>query len=553
MAISKKWWKEEVIYQIYPRSFNDANGDGIGDLKGIISKLDYLKNLGIDIIWICPIYMSPNDDNGYDISDYYDIHPEFGTMSDFDTLLSGLHNRGMRLIMDLVLNHSSDEHQWFQESRKSKDNPYRDYYYWHPGKNGGPPNNWQSIFGGSAWEYDELTEEYYLHIFTRKQPDLNWENPKLREDVYKLIRFWMEKGIDGFRMDAIPFISKNLEFPDTHGLTFNQVIEQVYANGPKVHTYLKEIHNRVTKDYDVMMVGEGSGIAPENCLDYLGEDRNELNLVFHLEHMFLGHGPLGKFDPVPFSWRDIKNITQRWDDAIADSGWVSIFLDNHDFPRMVSRFGNDKEYRVESSKLLAMMILTLRGTPCIYQGSEIGMTNVQFESIDDYRDVEIFNVQKEYLARGTTQDEFLSLVHEAGRDNVRTPMQWNDSAHAGFTIGTPWIKVNPNYNTINVETALRDKNSIFYFYKSLLAYRKKHMTLTYGVFREHKSTSENLYVYSREGAESFIIILNHSDEHTAHDQPLKGYALEIRNMENDMEAVLLPWEARLYRKTTSNT
>ena len=261
----------------------------------------------------------------------------------------------------------------------------------------------------------------------------------------------------------------------------------------------------------------------------------------------------GKFDPVPFSWRDIKNITQRWDDAIADSGWVSIFLDNHDFPRMVSRFGNDKKYRVESSKLLAMMILTLRGTPCIYQGSEIGMTNVQFESIDDYRDVEIFNVQKEYLARGTTQDEFLSLVHEAGRDNVRTPMQWNDSAHAGFTIGTPWIKVNPNYNTINVETALRDKNSIFYFYKSLLAYRKKHMTLTYGVFREHKSTSENLYVYSREGAESFIIILNHSDEHTAHDQPLKGYALEIRNMENDMEAVLLPWEARLYRKTTSNT
>lgn len=550
MSVSKKWWKEEVIYQIYPRSFKDDNGDGIGDLKGIISKLDYLKDLGVDIIWICPIYMSPNDDNGYDISDYYDIHPEFGTMSDFDELLNGLHDRGMRLIMDLVLNHSSDEHKWFEESRKSKDNPYRDYYYWRPGKNGGPPNNWQSIFGGSAWEYDKQTDEYYLHIFTRKQPDLNWETEKLREDVYELIRFWMEKGIDGFRMDAIPFISKDLDFPDTHGLTFNEVIEQVYANGPKVHNYLQEIHDRVTKDYDVVMVGEGSGIAPDNCLDYLGEDRNELNLVFHLEHMFLGHGPLGKFDPVPFSWRDIKDITQRWDDAIGDSGWVSIFLDNHDFPRMVSRFGNDKEYRIECSKLLATMLLTLRGTPCIYQGSEIGMTNVQFEKIEDYKDVEVFNVQKEYLARGTSPEEFLSLVHEAGRDNVRTPMQWNADQHGGFTSGTPWIKVNPNHKSINVAADLKQPDSIFRFYQQLLKYRKLHPTLTYGNYSELKSLSDSLYVYTRIGEESFLIVLNHSDEHISFTRDVKDWGLEIQNIENKIQQILLPWEARIYKRNS---
>lgn len=548
MAVTQKWWKEEVIYQIYPRSFQDSNGDGIGDINGIISRLDHLKELGIDIIWICPIYMSPNDDNGYDISDYYDIHPEFGTMAEFDKLLAEVHARGMRLIMDLVLNHSSDEHEWFQKSRQSKDNPHRDYYIWRPGKNGGPPNNWNSIFGGSAWEYDEKTGEYYLHIFTRKQPDLNWESEALREEIYEIIRYWMEKGIDGFRMDAIPFISKDPTFPDTHGLTFNEVIEQVYANGPLVHDYLKGIHDRVTKNYDVVLVGEGSGIGPDNCLDYLADDRNELNLVFHLEHMFLGHGPLGKFDPVPFSWRDIKEIIQKWDVAIGDSGWISVFLDNHDFPRMVSRFANDKEYRVESSKLLAMLILTLRGTPCIYQGSEIGMTNTHFDSIEDYRDVEIFNVQKEYLERGVSAEEFLRLVHDNGRDNVRTPMQWDDSAHGGFTTGKPWINVNSNYKDINVSNAKDDEHSIFYFYKDLLAFRKLHKTFTYGTYEELKTSSENLYVYSRIAEEEFLVVLNHSDHHEHLDTDLSDYELAMQNQENKMIEVLLPWEARLYQK-----
>lgn len=547
MATTKKWWKEEVIYQIYPRSFQDSNGDGIGDIGGIIARLDHLKELGIDTIWICPIYQSPNDDNGYDISDYYDIHPEFGTMDDFDKLLKGIHGRGMRLIMDLVLNHSSDEHEWFKQSRASKDNPYRDYYFWKPGKEGGPPNNFNSIFGGSAWEYDETTEEYYLHLFTKKQPDLNWESEALREDIYEIIKFWLDKGIDGFRMDVVPCISKRLEFADTDIDDFNRVIEEVYANGPRVHEFINSMYERVIKDYDVMTVGEGPGIKPENCLLYIGEDRGELDFVFHLEHMFLGHGPLGKFDPVPFSWRDVKDIIQKWDDAIGDSGWISVFLDNHDFPRMVSRFGNDKAYRVESSKLLAMLILTLRGTPCIYQGSEIGMTNAHFDDINDYRDIEIFNVQQEYLERGMSPEDYLKLVHDNGRDNVRTPMQWDASEHGGFTTGTPWIRSNSNYDRINVEAAKADKNSIFYFYKTLLALRKNHKTLSYGSYKEFKTKSDDLYLYKREGEEIFLIMLNTSDNEQPCEVDVSGYSLLLHNVEESTDDVLSPWEARLYK------
>lgn len=547
MAVTKKWWKEEVIYQIYPRSFQDSNGDGIGDIQGIISRLDHLKDLGIDIIWICPIYMSPNDDNGYDISDYYEIHSEFGSMADFDLLLDEVHNRGMRLIMDLVLNHSSDEHDWFKKSRASKDNPYRDYYFWKPGKNGGPPNNFNSIFGGSAWEYDKTTEEYYLHLFTKKQPDLNWESEALRNDVYDIIKYWLEKGIDGFRMDVIPCISKRLEFADTEIDDFNRVIEEVYANGPRVHEFINLMYEKAIKDYDVMTVGEGPGIKPHNCLLYIGEDRNELDFVFHLEHMFLGHGPLGKFDPVPFSWRDIKDIFQKWDDAIGDSGWISIFLDNHDFPRMVSRFGNDKEYRVESAQLLALLILTLRGTPCIYQGSEIGMTNVHFDSIDDYRDIEVFNVQKEYLGRGVSPEAYLRLVHDNGRDNVRTPMQWDASDHGGFTTGTPWINANPNYTSINVEKEKAKEHSIFSFYQQVLAFRKQHNTLVYGTYEEIPTVSEDLYVYKRIGDETLMIVLNHSDQHQNLQLDLAGMQLQLQNIDNSMTRVLLPWEARLYK------
>ncbi len=548
MTQVRTWWKEEVIYQIYPRSFQDSNGDGIGDIPGIISRLDYLKDLGVDIIWLCPVYDSPNDDNGYDIRDYYNIHPEFGTMDEFDALLKGLHDRGMRLIMDLVVNHSSDEHEWFEESRKSKDNPYRDYYFWRPGKNGGPPNNWGSIFGGSAWEYDEHTKEYYLHLFTKKQPDLNWENPKVREGVNDILKYWLDKGIDGFRMDVITCISKDTDFPDTTIDDFNTVIEQIYANGPKVHEYINSMYESVIKNYDVMTVGEGPGISPQIALDYIGHDRGELNMIFHLEHMFLGHGKLGKFDPVPFTWEDIKVLFRKWDSAMGDSGWISVFLDNHDFPRMVSRFGNDQEFRVESSKLLAMMILTLRGTPCIYQGSEIGMTNVHFDKLEDYRDVETYNVHEEFRERGVSTEDFIKLVHDNGRDNVRTPIQWDDTTNAGFSEGTPWIKVNPNYTSINVEADKKKEDSIIAFYKKLLKYRKTTKTFAYGKWEEFSGLSDNLFVYTRKDEEDFLVVLNHSDVHEAITFSTEGYSLDIQNVENSMSDVLLPWEARLYKK-----
>ena len=545
----QRWWKEQVIYQIYPRSFKDSNADGIGDLQGIISKLDYLQELGVDIIWLSPVYQSPNDDNGYDISDYYAIHPEFGSMNDLDELLDGLHRRGMRLIMDLVVNHTSDEHAWFEQSRASIDNPYRDYYFWKPGKNGGPPNNWKSFFGGSAWEHDETTDEYYLHLFTRKQPDLNWENPRVRAEVNKVLKFWLDKGIDGFRMDVIPLISKRLDFADTDLCSFNEIVEKVYSNGPKVHQYIQGMYEKVLQHYDIMTVGEGPGISKSVGLNYVGEDRGELNMIFHLDHMFLGHGPLGKFDPVPFDWDDIKKIFVGWDKAMGDSGWISIFLDNHDFPRMVSRFGNDTTYRVESAKLLALMVMSLRGTVCIYQGSEIGMSNVHFENITDYRDVETLNFHKEFTARGMPTADFLKLVHQNGRDNARTPMQWDGSQHAGFTAGTPWIPLNPNHVEINVEQALADKNSIFYFYKTLLAYRKKHKTLVYGDFHMLPQRSKDIFVYERkDNAGQYLIALNHSNQVQGIELDMEHFQLEIQNLENGADSVLLPWEARLYKK-----
>ncbi|MDA9773469.1 alpha-glucosidase [Saprospiraceae bacterium] len=546
---AKIWWKEQVIYQIYPRSFNDSNDDGIGDLPGIIEKLDYLKELGVDIIWLSPIYESPNDDNGYDISDYYKIHPEFGSMADFDTLLAGLHERGMKLIMDLVVNHTSDEHNWFEESRKSKDNPYRDYYFWKPGKDGGPPNNWKSFFGGSAWQYDALTDEYFLHLFTKKQPDLNWENPMVREDVYDVLKFWCDKGIDGFRMDVIPLISKRLDFSDTTLDSFNEVVAQVYSNGPKVHEYIHAMYERVLKHYDVMTVGEGPGITKDVGLKYVGHDRGELNMIFHLDHMFLGHGPRGKFDPVEYNWQDIKELFLEWDEAMGDSGWISIFLDNHDFPRLVSRFGNDKEYRVESAKLLAMLVLTLRGTACIYQGSEIGMTNVNFADISDYRDVETHNFHAEFTSEGMKSRDFLDLVAQHGRDNVRTPIQWNSDIHAGFTDGKPWIGVNPNFNEINVVADRKSDVSIYKWYQQLLAYRKLNKTLVYGKWTVIDQDSDDLYVYERSDEdEHYYIVLNHSNNKNSFNLALSNHKLELQNVTNTAVSELEPWEARLYKK-----
>jgi len=548
---NKIWWKEEVIYQIYPRSFKDSNGDGIGDLQGIISKLDYLKLLGVDIIWLSPIYKSPNDDNGYDISDYYDIHPEFGTMDDFDELLAGLHSRGMKLIMDLVVNHTSDEHAWFEDARKSKDSKYRDYYFWKDAKDGKEPNNWPSFFGGSAWEYNEATDDYYLHLFTKKQPDLNWENPAVRQSIKDILKFWLDKGIDGFRMDVIPLISKRLEFADATQDSLNGIIEHVYSNGPKVHDYINEMYEDVIKHYDVMTVGEGPGINKDVGLNYVGHDRGELNMLFHLDHMFLGHGELGKFDPVPYGWADIKRIFQEWDDAMGDSGWISIFLDNHDFPRLVSRFGNDKEYRIESAKLLAIMVLTLRGTPCLYQGSEFGMTNVHFDSIDDYKDVETHNFHEEFLKRGVSTDDFLKLVHENGRDNVRTPMHWNDDENAGFTDGTPWIKVNPNYKKINAaKSVAKGEDSIFGFYQSMLKFRKKNKTFVYGDFEILPQESENLFFYTRSDEnDTFLVMLNHSNERESIGLSIDISQFQMVFCNSDVGSVfsLKPWEARILK------
>ncbi|MFT4666967.1 MAG: oligo-1,6-glucosidase [Gammaproteobacteria bacterium] len=547
--MKKIWWKEDVIYQIYPRSFKDSNGDGIGDLQGIISKLDYLKYLGVDILWLCPIYQSPNDDNGYDISDYYKIHPEYGTMEDFEELLAGLHKRGMKLIMDIVVNHSSDEHVWFEQSKSSKENSYRDYYYWKPGKEGGPPNNWKSFFGGSAWEYDERTKEYYLHLFAKKQPELNWENPKLREEFYKILSFWMEKGIDGFRMDVISLISKRLEFADTKLGALNDVIAQVYSNGPKVHEYIQTMYQKVFSKYDVMTVGEGPGISTEVGLDYVDENRGELSMIFHLNHMYLGHGPFGKFDPVPYDWNDIVDIVLKWDEAMGTSGWISIFLDNHDFPRLVSRFGNDKEYRVESAKLLAMMIFTLRGTACIYQGSELGMSNVHFPNLEDYEDVETHTFYKEFAKRGLSEADFLKRVHEHGRDNARTPMQWDESEHAGFTTGTPWLNVNPNHKEINAGEAQNNEDSIFHFYRKLMAYRKQNKTFVYGEFKVITQESKDLFVYERKDEEgSYIILLNHSDREQKNDLNLADYELDFYNLVNSEKEKLAPWEGRTYKK-----
>ncbi len=506
------WWKEGIVYQIYPRSFNDSNGDGVGDIRGIIEKLDYIKSLGVDMIWLCPVYSSPNDDNGYDISDYYNIMEEFGTMEDFDEMLAGMHKRGLKLIMDLVVNHSSDEHAWFKESRKSKDNPYRDWYYWRKGENDHPPNNWMSFFSGSTWEYDETTDEYYLHLFTKKQPDLNWENPKVRQACYDAMKFWFDKGIDGFRMDVISLISKDLSFPDANIDDFQEMIGS-YSNGPRVHEFLQEMNREVLSKYDIMTVGEGPGITQKEALDYVGASRKELNMVFSLEHMFLNDGPDGKYDYRPMDFLRFKALFDEWNTALGEEGWGSIFLSNHDFPRVVSRYGNDNEqFRKISAKMLAMLLLTHRGTVYIYQGCEIGMTNVAFQSMDDYRDVEVLNAWKDWQAKGMTEAEFLPRVHTQGRDNVRTPIHWNDSPNAGFTTGKPWIRVNPNYPKINVEEAEADQNSVLHFYRKAIQYRKASKLWTYGTYVQYLKEDQNIFAYQRvyEG-QTFLVVLNHSD------------------------------------------
>lgn len=558
---NKTWWKESVVYQIYPRSFKDTNGDGIGDLKGITEKLDYLKDLGVDVIWLSPVYESPNDDNGYDISNYCEIMDEFGTMADWEELLSQMHKRGMKLMMDLVVNHSSDEHKWFQESRKSKDNPYRDYYIWRPTKDGKEPNNWESFFSGSAWQYDEQTGEYYLHLFSKKQPDLNWENPKVREEVYDLMTFWLKKGIDGFRMDVINLISKVPGLPDgepQEGKTYASGAPY-YMNGPRIHEFLQEMNQQVLSKYDIMTVGEMPGVDTEEAQKYTGADRNELNMVFQFEHMDLDSGPTGKWDLRPLNLLDLKQTFTKWQKGLEGSGWNSLYLNNHDQPRMVSRFGDDGEYWLESAKMLGTFLHMLQGTPYIYQGEELGMTNVQFDSIEDYKDIETLNMYKEKVDAGVTPEQIMQSIYAKGRDNARTPMQWDESENAGFTTGTPWISVNPNYRDINAAKQVDDPNSIFHYYKKLIELRKQHEIIVYGDYDLLLPEHPAIYAYTRILAdEKLLVVLNFSSEHTLFELPeecsYKTLELLIGNYDVDQnESIekieLKPYEARVYRLT----
>lgn len=501
--MKKTWWKESVVYQIYPRSFMDSDNDGIGDIKGITSKLDYLKNLGIDVIWLSPVFKSPNDDNGYDISDYEDIMDEFGTMSDFDELLSEAHNRGIKIIMDLVVNHSSDEHKWFVEARKSKDNPYRDYYIWRDGKDGSTPNNWDSIFSGSAWEYDEETNQYFLHLFSKKQPDLNWENENLRQAVYSMMKFWLDKGIDGFRMDVCNLFSKAEGLPDIG----EEGPEGIYMNGPKIHDYLHEMNKEVLSKYDIMTVGETPGVSPKHARDYVGEDRDELNMVFHFELMDLPNAS-DKFYKKPYKLTDIKNIFMKWYDGLENIGWNSLFMNNHDQPRMVSRFGDDSKYRIESAKMLATLIHTFKGTPYIYQGEEIGMTNICFDDIKKYRDIETINYYNEKI-KNEDEKSLIERIKITSRDNARTPMQWDNNLNGGFSKATPWIDVNPNYKQINVKESLEDSNSIFNYYKELIKLRHNNDTIVYGDVKLIYPENESIFAYTRNlEDEQLMVVLN---------------------------------------------
>jgi len=557
--MTKQWWKESVVYQIYPRSFNDSNGDGIGDIRGITEKLDYLKELGIDVIWLSPVYESPNDDNGYDISNYQKIMNEFGTMEDWDHMLNEIHKRDMKLIMDLVVNHTSDEHHWFAESRKSTDNPYRDYYIWRPGKNGAEPNNWEANFGGSTWKYDETTDEYFLHLFSKKQPDLNWENPTLRKDVYKMMTWWLDKGIDGFRMDVVNFISKDQRFLDGEPVEGKKYVSghQYFMNGPRVHEFLQEMNKEVLAHYDIMTVGEMPGVTPDEGLLYTGEDRNELNMVFHFEHMDLGSGAGGKWDIQPWSLVELKDILSKWQAELENDGWNSLYWNNHDQPRVVSRFGDDKEYREISAKMLATTLHMMKGTPYIYQGEEIGMTNVKFPSIDDYRDIETLNMYKEKMAEGKNEEDIMDSIYIKSRDNARTPMQWDNSANAGFTEGEPWIAVNSNYKEINAKDVVANPDSIFHYYKELIQLRKKHPIIVYGKYDLLNRDSENIFAYTRtyEG-EQLLVVSNFTKNELSYNVPEKlmdysSSSLMIGNYKDvdehlKQKLTLNPFETRVY-------
>lgn len=544
--MEKKWWHKKIVYQIYPRSFMDSNNDGIGDLKGIIQKLDYLKDLGIELVWLSPVFSSPNDDNGYDISDYRNIMSEFGTMDDMDLLLSKAKEKGIQIILDLVANHTSDEHAWFIESRKSKDNPYRDYYIWRDGKKDTPPNEIGSAFGGSAWAYDETTKQYYLHIFSKKQPDLNWANETVRNEVYDFMNFWIEKGIAGFRMDVIELIGKE---PDL----------MITSNGPNLHPYLKEMHQKTFGPKDLITVGECWGASVDIAKAYTKQENKELSMIFSFEHVSLDQQPgKEKWDLQPYDFMAFKASMEKWQTGCASEGWNTLFWENHDLPRIVSRLGNEKQYWKESAKMLALAMHGLKGTPYIYQGEELGMTNVSFADISDYNDIEIKNMYKERISKGYAKEDVMHSIYAKGRDNARTPMQWDDSSQAGFTKGIPWLKVNPNYKQINAANQIKDETSIYTFYKKLIALRKELELLTYGDFHMILKEDEDIFAYQRTYQNQVLTVFCNFHEKTKSIDCLK----QLKQSNNKKTTCILcsydqiptkekmdvfrPYEARMY-------
>ena len=546
---NRKWWKEAVVYQIYPRSFKDTNGDGVGDLKGIAEKLDYVKSLGVDVIWLNPIFSSPNDDNGYDVSDYQNIMKDFGTMEDFDALLKAAHDRKLKIVLDLVANHSSDEHKWFQEAKKSRDNPYRDYYHWWDEEKG-KPNKRVSFFdvNGDAWKYDEATKSYYLHIFSQKQPDLNWENPKLRQEMYSMLKFWFDKGVDGFRMDVIAFISKDTTFPPIPP-EYNNDWGAFYSHGPHTHEYLQEMNKEVLSKYDIMTVGE-IGVSAEDAHNFVDEDRSELNMMYHFEGVGLGYLPNSKkmIDPNGWKLTDFKKIYTKWSDNFDQKGWGTIYLGNHDQPRMLTRWGNDSpEFRDYSSKMLSTFLLTMRATPYYYFGDELGMNNIKFDKIEDYKDIESINWYKGIAKEGGDLKQFLESQKTAARDNGRTPFQWDKTTNAGFSTGTPWLKVNPNYTDVNVAAEEAKPDSPLNYFRKLTKLRKDNLVLVYGKYTLLDADNESVYAYTRElNGKKFLILLNFKAQEAATNTGLdlsKGKVVLGNYPTPSTDGKLKPYEA----------
>ena len=550
--MEKKWWKEAVAYQIYPRSFMDSNNDGIGDLQGIISKLDYLKDLGIDVIWICPVYKSPNDDNGYDISDYQDIMSDFGTMEDFNELLSEIHKRNMKIIIDLVINHTSDEHPWFIESRSSKQNPKRDWYIWREGKDNKEPNNWESIFKGSAWEYDENTKEYYLHLFSKKQPDLNWENEDMRNEIYKMINWWLDKGIDGFRVDAISHINKEeglVDMDNPDNLKYVPSFDK-HMNVEGIHDYLRELKENTFSKYDIMTVGEANGVKAEQATDWVGENDGKFNMLFQFEHIDL-------WNSSEFNLPNLKKVWNKWQVNLENDGWNALFIENHDITRVVSSWGDDTRFLKESAKALGLLYFMHKGTPFIYQGQEIGMTNVKFNDINEYDDIRSINEYNQLINQGMSSKDALEHIWNTSRDNTRTPMQWDDSLNAGFSKSNPWIHVNPNYKYINVKEQLEDDDSILNFYKKMIKIKKSSECLIYGKYNLILEDDTNIFAYERIlNDEKFLVICNLKSESSNYKYEkltlkyenliLSNYNVDAHKDLNNFE--LKPWEARLYKR-----